>query len=500
MSLPREAASRPSLGAPSRALLLILAAITLFRLWMAAAIPLTEDEAYYRIWAASPQFGYFDHPPMIAWWIHLGMMIAGDTALGVRLIPCLSCLVTSLLAYDLAGRIGASTRSAERAAIWCNATLMIGAGGLLSVPDAAAVPFWMLTLCCLARTPGRAAPGWWLGAGAAAGLACLSKYSALFLAPGVILWLAVTPGGLKALRRPWPWLAAAAAVAIFSVNIVWNADHHWMSFVKQFGRATPGHFAPRFLLELILGQALLLNPLITVFVVRAAPLAWRGGAERPDLRLPLATAAPFAAYLVLHALHDRVQAHWPVPLYPALAVCAAIAAEQAQGRWLGALRAAAAPFGLGLSALGLLHAAFPASDLRRGDDPAAAIRGWPQFAAEVERMRQAQGAAWVGTLSYGTTGQLSAQGALTAPVAQLDERQRYPAADRSWRADLTRPGLVVDLERRIKPDKLGACFGVVRPLGPLHRGKGQGHESRYVAFLVAKPLALVLAQGCAPAQ
>ena len=32
-------------------------------------VPLTEDEAYYRLWSARLQMGYFDHPPMIAWWI-----------------------------------------------------------------------------------------------------------------------------------------------------------------------------------------------------------------------------------------------------------------------------------------------------------------------------------------------------------------------------------------------------------------------------------------------
>ena len=31
-------------------------------------------------------------------------------------------------------------------------------------------------------------------------LACLSKYSALFLAPGAVLWMALTPDGRRTLR------------------------------------------------------------------------------------------------------------------------------------------------------------------------------------------------------------------------------------------------------------------------------------------------------------
>lgn len=503
----QTALARNPSNRPSHALLVGLIVITLLRLWAAAVIPLTEDEAYYRLWAASPQFGYFDHPPMIAWWIALGRLIAGDTPLGMRLIPVLSSLAVSLLLFDLALAVGWSRRIAERAALWCNATLLIGVGGLLAVPDAAAVPFWTLTLCCLARTRGkRTAAWWWTAAGVAAGLACLSKYSALFLAPGVVLWLLLEPGGWKALRRPWPWLAAAIAGAIFSLNVVWNAEHHWITFVKQFGRAAPGQFAPRYLVELVIGQALLLNPAITVFVLRALRL--KASPQEPsgpkaDLRLPLATAAPFAVYLALHALHDRVQAHWPVPLYPAFALCAAVAADPSQLGPYGArpiltfLRRLAAPLGLGLSALALIHLALPMSDLKGGRDPAAMVRGWPGFARSIEALREASKAGWVGTLSYGTAGQLTDQPQITVPVVEIVERQRYPAADRSWRADLSRPGLVVDLQRRTDPRMLRQCFSQVTALGPVIRGQG-GAQGRYAVFVVSGPRVNLLADGCPP--
>ena len=482
--------ARPRPG-PSSRLLLILGAVTLFRLWAAAVIPLTEDEAYYRLWALYPQLGYFDHPPMIAWWIHAGIAIAGDTPLGIRLIPCLSCLVTSLLTFDLAGRLGCEPRTAERAAVWSNATVLIGAGGLLAIPDAASVPFWTLTLWCLAGTEGRSSAAWWAAAGMAAGLACLSKYSALFLAPGVVLWLVLRPGGLAQLRRPWPWVAALVAAAIFSANVAWNAEHHWVSFVKQFGRAAPGRLAPKYELELILGQLLLLNPFVAVFALRALP-RWRS----PDLSLVLATAAPFAAYLLLHALHDRVQAHWPVPLYPGLAIAAAAAASGPLGRVLSPVRAFAAPFGLGLAALALLHLALPVTDLRGRADPAEEVRGWSDFAARVEMVRIAHHAAWVGAYSYGVTAQLSAQLALRAPVFELVERERYAMDPVASPADLTRPGLVVDLDRRLSASKLKACFARVEPLGPLARDRGLGHDSRYALFLVDYPRLDIKTQGC----
>ncbi|MFN8994534.1 MAG: hypothetical protein ACK5X3_12855, partial [Pseudomonadota bacterium] len=69
-----------------RSLLVLVVLLTVFRLWSAANAGLVEDEAYYRLWGLFPAIGYYDHPPMVAWWIFLGQAIAGDTALGLRLV------------------------------------------------------------------------------------------------------------------------------------------------------------------------------------------------------------------------------------------------------------------------------------------------------------------------------------------------------------------------------------------------------------------------------
>ncbi|MDR3512842.1 MAG: glycosyltransferase family 39 protein [Caulobacteraceae bacterium] len=495
-----RATSAPGGGAPAW-LIAFLVVLTCARLVAAAATPLSEDEAYYRLWAGSLQLGYYDHPPMIAWWIRAGMSLAGDNPLGVRLVPTLACGLTGLVIFDLARRLGAEVATAARASVWYNATLTVAMGGSLATPDAAATPFWVLTLWCLARTDTRRGAAWWLGAGVAAGLACLSKYSALFIAPGVLIWLALKPGGIAGLRRPWPWAAALVAAAIFAVNVAWNAQHHWETFDKQFGRIAGHGLKPGFVVELIVGQLLLLNPLIAVFAVRGARPPWRPAEPgRLDATLLLASSLPFAAYLVAHSLHDRVQAHWPVPIYPALAIVAAGAAERVRpGGWLAAMRAAAAPLGLGLAGLVLAHLALPATDVRGLKDPAAAVRGWPAFAQAVDQLRQANGAAWIGSASYGTTSELAAA-RVGAPVVEVFERDRYPPGDPSWRAALGRPGLIVDLDRRLNAATLARCFADVAPLGELQRGEGASQRQRYAVFRVSRPRRDVLGQGCGDAR
>jgi 4-amino-4-deoxy-L-arabinose transferase-like glycosyltransferase len=476
---------------PGRRLLLIALILTAVRLVFAGLIPLTEDEAYYRLWAQHLQAGYLDHPPMIAWWIRLGEQLCGDTALGVRLVPALSTGLVTWLIGDLARRLGLAAAAAERAALWYNATFTIALGGMLATPDTPACLFWTLTLWQLARVWQGESRAWWLGAGLAAGLCCLSKYSGLFLAPGVLAWLLLAPGGFAELKRPWPWLAAVLAVAAFAPNVAWNATHGWPTFDKQFGRVGGSGLHLGRLPEFLVTQFLLLNPLIAVQAARGAGGAWRRRREidAPRVLLPLAVAAPFLLYLTVHSLHDRVQGHWPAPAFGAVVIAAAFAAETSGP----GLRRAPPLLGLGLSALALLHLATPWPRLG-GSDPALHIRQWPAFAGQVEALRLAQGAAWVGAQSYGVTAQLDAQRRIAAPIVQIADRERY--FDWQAGADLSGPGLVLDLERRMKTTDLERCFTQVQPLGVIDRGQGRSRWTRYALFRVAGPKRDLLRLGC----
>ncbi len=477
---------------PKTGLLVLILGLALVRLVSAGLIPLTEDEAYYRLWSQHLHLGYFDHPPMIAWWIRLGVTLVGDNALGVRLLPALANLSATLIVFDL-GRMLGTGRAGLMAALLYNCTLTIGAAAALAVPDAPAGLFWSLSLWAMAKADGEGEGRWWLVAGAAAGLACLSKYSGLFLAPGAVLWLALTPVGRRQLLRPWPWAAAGIALALFWLNVSWNAAHHWQTFDKQFGRAAVGRLAPRYLVEFLVGQFVLLNPAVAILAGIGAVRAWGGKTDHRLAWLMLASIIPFLAYLTLHSLHDRVQAHWPVPLYAAAAVLAAWALDGARG-WrarLGRL----APFGLAVSILALIHTAAPGKDFGPGD-PALQLRGWPAFARAVDAARQKAGAGWIGAFSYGVGAQLQAADPHAAPIFQITERERYEGLAPRNSPDLNRPGLIVDLDRRLDLAALKACFTSVGPVMVIDRGAVRSPETRYGAVRVAGPKGDFLTHGC----
>src|SRR3954468_18005421 len=115
---------------------LIVLALVALRLIAAAFTPLTFDEAYYWMWSKSLAGGYYDHPPMVAFVIRAGTLIAGDTALGVRLVSILPALPMSWAVYQAAAFLFGSRRVAATATILLNVTLMAAVGTMIVTPDA----------------------------------------------------------------------------------------------------------------------------------------------------------------------------------------------------------------------------------------------------------------------------------------------------------------------------------------------------------------------------
>src|SRR6185437_6993843 len=249
------------------------------------------DEAYYWDWSRHLAAGYFDHPPAIALLIRFGsaMLAAvglGATPFAIRLGTLLAGWVAAFATIATARRL-AGDGAALRAAL------------ILAVLPLAAVA---ATLYCLVRaleSPAASSSStrWWTLAGAALGLAFVSKYTSIFL-PVAVLAAIVLRRDLRArLREPGPYIACIVATLVFSPVLVWNARHGWISFVFQVrhGLAAPQgsllRAAWRHEGDLFGGQAALASPILFVL------LAWAAG--RSLARRASATHTMLGAITVL---------------------------------------------------------------------------------------------------------------------------------------------------------------------------------------------------------
>lgn len=471
----------------SNLLLAVALALTALRLAIASYTGLVDDEAYYRIWSLAPALSYLDHPPMVAWVIGAGRAIAGDTALGVRLLAPIIVLAGAALLWRTTQLLYGPVIA--RRAVWIMLAMpLLAVGGIIVTPDLPSVLFAGLVIWALAELDRSQNSRWWLAVGLFAGLGLLSKYTNLFLGATILVWLLALPENRKWFRAPELWIGGLIAAAVASPVAVWNAEHDWASFTKQFGRV--GHSSSAslsYLLELFGGFALLESPLIAglaliglVGVTRSAFKHRR----RNDVLLA-AAILPMLIYFIVHALHDRVQGNWPGPLYPFLAICAALGIEAVPIAWRRATFVAALGVGFAMTAFLYVHALHPL--FASAKDPTEQMRGWPALADAIDAKRRETGAAWVATSSYATTGQIAMGLKGRSEVAQLDQRLRYIFLPPLPPSLLTRPALYVELERRIDLPLLHQKFRKVEQVGTLKRDNGSTDGATYVLFLVSDP-------------
>ncbi len=439
-----------------------LLVVTAIRLAVAARAPLSPDEAYYWVWSKALSPGYLDHPPMVALWIRVGTLVAGDTPLGVRLLGPVSALLGTLLLVRAAEDFWPGRRAGLVAACLLNATLALNAGAVVMTPDTPLLFFWTASLAALARLIRTERPVWWLVLGACAGLALDSKYTAALLGAGILAWLILLPGA----RRWWGcwqlWAGASLAALLFAPVLGWNAAHGFVSFVKQGGRTGDWHPAEalRFLGELCLGQIGLATPWVAWLFFAGTGFCVRG-LRRGDTAagfLALVTLVPAAVFFE-HALGGRVQANWPAVLYPSAALAAAGMLPRS---W-----SAAAALGAALSAAVFVQsAAAPLALPRALDFTLIRLAGWSDIAGQVFAEELAQKAAFVAADEYGLAAELAFR--LQGPVMGVEPRWAY---FRLPRAALTgRSGLLLRSEREAGPPD-PRVWGSVAPLGTLARAR-----------------------------
>ncbi|HZZ84311.1 MAG TPA: glycosyltransferase family 39 protein [Anaeromyxobacteraceae bacterium] len=449
-----------------RALLQVAAVAALAALargLMTGGLELYSDEAYYWLWSRRLAAGYFDHPPMVAWLAALGTSFSGTEA-WLRL-PFVICGGLAVLFAGLcAGELSDDPRAPAWGALLAAAAPLLSLTGALCLPDAPAEAAYAAAGWLLARARGRS----WLWAGLAVGLALLSKYTAALLAPALVLLVPWDPELRRELRRPWPWLGGALAVALFLPVLRWNAAHGWDSLRFQLHHGFGHGASVRSFGEYVGGQLVGAGPVALAlgiaFLVRA-----RTSAQK---RLAAAALLPLLV-TTWSALRGPVEVNWPSLAYPLL--CAAAGAGLCELREPLARRLLALSLALGL----VLVAAFGKEERRpvllAGTAAAERFHGWRAFAAEA-RAAAARACAEVGCdaaapFVYASSYQLAGELAFYAGWRRLGLTAERPSQLDVW-GDAPRPGepfLVLD------DGEVPAAFRA------RVRAEGEGRTHRFLA-------------------
>lgn len=313
--------------------------LALLRLVYLGPAELFPEEAYYWNYAKHMDFGYLDHPPMVAWLIGAGTWLFGNNEFGVRIGAWLCWLVTAFFTFRITRNLFDETTA------WC-ALLLVSAlpfffgVAFMITPDSPLTASWAAALFFLERALVAQQRGAWLGVGIAVGLGMLSKYSIGLVGLAAGLFLLVDASSRRWFLRWEPYAATLLAFALFSPVILWNAQHDWASFSYQGAQRMGAN--PRFSTHvLILSIASVLTPtgfagLLIFASLKNAAAAVRA---RQILFMTVFTAAPFAVF-AFFSLRHVIKLWWTGPIFlaalPALALGLWQVRQRASDRWVRA--------------------------------------------------------------------------------------------------------------------------------------------------------------------
>ena len=495
---------RAGFWSPERVAMACVGAAVVYRLVLAASVPLSGDELLYLRYSRHLAAGYLDHPIANPLLIRLGTILLGETSLGARLFGILISIPASFALWRTGRIVGGDARTAAAACIFFNLTLAGLFGPIVATSDAVVMATAAIILWCAARVFEAPSAARWLVLGGAIGLGMLAKYTTVFLGAGVGLAILLSPTRRGELLTPWPYVGALVSLAIFAPVLVWNSEREWASFAYQGSRMVIHEWKLAYVLEFAAGQIGVLTPALAILAViglrrdqGAAPPP-----ALPDARLLLAClSAPLMVYFLWHAAHERVQANWTFCLYPPLAVLAALGARSvmarpaAQTRWGRGAQAFAAPFTIAIALLVAGQALFGIIHLGRKDPFVRELSvGFQPIADRVRALRDEAGARVVLAPDYSTTVLLWRHMPKGAEVHQIAERVRWtnepPPDPRLF------DGPIVIVARGAPGGRLETLlrerYGQVRVLDEIRRTVRGIPLETYSVYLVTQPRGPVL--------
>jgi hypothetical protein len=305
-------------AAPRTLLYALIAATLAFKLWLSAVFPVTGDEAYFIYWGVVPALGFYDHPPMVGWWLALLVRLS-EAPWVLRLPATLLPAVMALILYRVLRR-----DDEDRAALaaLCLLLVPIHVWNIFITTDTPLVLWSFLSGLAFWRAtrddPPENAWRWYAASGVLLGLAFLSKYFAALLGITYLAFVICSPNQ----SRSWRGfsIVCASALPFVALNLYWNYENCWANLMfNLYNRhddaglswKTPALYALTLLYVLA-------PPALYALARGTAQARQRFGElrrDRPLLLIAMLGGLPFLLFALLSTF-KQIGLHWVLSFVP----------------------------------------------------------------------------------------------------------------------------------------------------------------------------------------
>jgi 4-amino-4-deoxy-L-arabinose transferase-like glycosyltransferase len=391
-------------------------------------IGFSVDEAHYALYARHLDWSYFDHPPLVGW-IQWPLVVIHAKEGVIRLIPGVLWIFSALLAYRIANRLtqlNPLLNEGELAGICTLALILLApmlhilAVGLLPDTLLSTISLGVLYLAVLAIQHGFLSTKQWIFLGVLLGLAGLSKYTAVFILPALLLVFYVT-GRFRFLKEVGFYFAGAIALLLIAPVLYWNWQHDWLSFRYQIAHGTGGEWAIRRVAAFLGIQILCFGflPLLGLWAYFKYRLF---SSTKNNIALLCFFLVPFFIFTSLSG--GGSLPHWTSPAWYCLAPFAGVGLAQLmkQGRTLLMNCFIALQGLICIVGFGLVFAGGEQLSGAAKSNPIADLYGWEKAAEHANKLVNKNQVAGIAVQNW-TLGSRIAWYANPTPVFVLDQRQ-----------------------------------------------------------------------------
>ncbi|MDR0823264.1 MAG: glycosyltransferase family 39 protein [Endomicrobium sp.] len=277
---------------------------------LALSIPITSDEAYFVLWGRYPALGYYDHPPMIGWFLYL-LQFIGESTLIVRLPAILFSQIIGIGIYIFLKQFD-KNKAALAALFWIVSPINIL--NILVTTDTPLLLFSFLSVIFLYYGINKQNYFFYTLSGISFGAAFLSKYFAVLLGLSYLIYYIASE---KTRQKTIGFIIVFAIVLPFvALNFYYNYENGWTNIMfNLINRNQNETFKIIKPIAFILCQLYLLTPPIVYYVFK----------KRKDLKTLVFGDSPFRLFaftflvpLMIFAIMSfkkMVGLHWMMSFY-----------------------------------------------------------------------------------------------------------------------------------------------------------------------------------------
>lgn len=291
---------------PERVFGWLLLATLAFKLLLAWRLPVTGDEAFFYWWGVYPDFGYYDHPPMVGWFIWLSRVF-GESPFAIRLPATLLSTVIALGIHRMVRPI------APEKAAWAAMLYLLAPISWLNVLITTDTPLMLwsfLSVWALVAAERSNRASLYALSGLLLGAAFLSKYFSALLGVAYLVYFVV----FRRDRLGRFALLVLCALPGPAINLWFNWSHGWPNIMFNVYNRNEQEVAE-------LRKPLLYLALLVYLIT--PPLLWSAWRNRKALCGTLAAHRLLACAVVvplllfgLLSIKKVIGLHWVLSFYP----------------------------------------------------------------------------------------------------------------------------------------------------------------------------------------